>query len=155
MAIKKTTVASAVSGATSKASPKAKETPAQPTDQKTNWDSLLINNSSEDTTTKKADKRYTFYLGKDRLIRQADGWDSAKGKVVEFCIYATDEDGNPLEDLPKAKFGSAADVDYYQSKYPLRRGFFVNDSLCQNGRHRITFYKIHILNVINKPVEVQ
>ena len=151
MAVKKTTVATAVSVATSKASPKAKETPTQPTD----WDSLLINNSSDGTTTKTDGKRYTFYLGKDRLIRQAPGWDSAKGKLVEFCIFATDENGVPLEDLPKAKFGSAQDVDYYQSKYPLRKGFFVNDSLCQNGRHRITFYKIHIVGVVNKPVEVE
>jgi hypothetical protein len=155
MAIKKTTVASAVSGATSKASPKAKETPAQPTDQKTNWDSLLINNSSEDTTKKADGKRYVHYLNKDRLVRSAPGWGTAKGQIVEFVIFATDEDGNPLQDLPEPRFGSAQDVDYYKAKYSLQKGFFVNDSLCRNNRHRITFYKIHILNVINKPVEVQ
>ena len=150
MAIKKSTVASAVNSVATKASKKAE--PAQPTEQP-NWDSLLINNNTSEDT--KADgKRYTFYLGKDRLIRTADGWGSAEGKLVEFVIYGADEKGNPLKDLPKAKFGSAQDVDYYQSKYPLQKGFYVNDSLCSNGRHRITIYKIHITNVVDK-VEVE
>ena len=149
MAVKKTTVASAVSSVATQ--PKvSKQAPAQQTD----WDSMLINNNTSEDT--KADgKRYTFYRGKDRLIRTADGWGNAEGKLVEFVIYGTDEQGNPLKDLPKAKFGSAADVDYYQSKYPLHKGYYVNDSLCSNGRHRITFYRIHIHNVINKPVEVE
>lgn len=147
MAVKKTTVASAVSVA-SKASPKKAEPVAN------DWDKMLISNTSEDTNAN-GNKRYVHYLGKDRLIRQAPGWDSAKGKTVEYVIYATDENGNPLEDLPEAKFGSAQDVDYYRSKYSLRKGYYVNDSLCRNGRHRITFYKIHIHNVVAKPTTVE
>lgn len=149
MGIKKSTVATAVSVATKKSS----KTPAQPTDQKTNWDDLLIN--QEASSDSASGKRYLNYLGKDRLIRQAPGWDSAKGKIVEFVIFGTDEDGNPLQDLPEPKFGSAADVDYYKSKYPLHKGYFVNDSLCRNGRHRISFYKIHIHDVVDKQAEVE
>ena len=153
MTVKKKTVADAVSSATKKATKPAKSVSTKvAVVEVTNWDKELINsNTSEDT---KADgKRYTFYLGKDRLIRTADGWGSAEGKLVEFVIFGADEKGNPLKDLPKAKFGSAQDVDYYQSKYPLQKGFYVNDSLCSNGRHRITIYKIHIINVVDK-VEV-
>ena len=146
MAVKKTTVATAVSVATKASSKKAEPAPTA-----NDWDVMLIDNNSSEDTAK--GKKYVHYLGKDRLIRQAPGWGSAKGKLIEFCIYATDENGVPLEDLPEPKFGLSADVDYYKAKYPLRKGYFVNDSLCRNGRHRLTFYRIHILNVIDKPVE--
>lgn len=152
MGIKKTTVAAAVSATSSKVSPKAKEAPTQPTD----WDSMLINNSSEDTTTDaKGNKTYVNYMGKDRLLREAPGWGDAKGQIVQFVIYGSDENGTPLPDLPKTRFGSLADVEYCEKKYPMSRGFYVNDQVCRNGRHKIDIYKIHICGVRKVVEEVE
>ena len=82
------------------------------------------------------------------------GWGSAAGKEVKFVIYATDSEGNTLPELPPTRFGSLADVEYTEKRYPLSKGFYVNDQLCRNGRHRISVYRIHIVRVV-EPVEVE
>lgn len=147
MAIKKKPVAAAVSAA--KATPKAVV-------EVTDWDKVLLNSeeSSASTSTKEG-KEYQFYNGKDRLVRTAPGWGSATGKQVKFVIYATDDQGVPLPELPSTKFGTIADVEYMERKYPLKKGFYVADNLCRNGRHKIDVYRIHICGVIDKPVEVE
>ena len=144
MAIRKTTVATAVSVASKKASSKAESSSAKDQD----WDKLLIN-STESSSDSSADssKTYVNYMGKDRLLREAPGWGSAQGKIVQFVIFGSDENGNPLPDLPKTRFGSLADVEYCEKRYPLSKGYFVNDQVCRNGRHKIDVYKIHICGV--------
>lgn len=148
MAIKKTTVASAVNSVATKASKKAESSSTQ------DWDKALINAEVSDSSPD-SNKTYVNYMGKDRLLREAPGWGSAKGKVVQFVIFATDENGQPLPDLPPVRFGSLADVEYTEKKYPLSKGYFVNDQTCRNGRHRISVYRIHIHNVRNVVEEVE
>lgn len=150
MAIKKTTVVAAVSKAT-KAKAESSSTKVEVTD----WDKLLINSTEDSSDSSSSEKKYVNYMGKDRLLREAPGWGNAKGKVVQFVIFGSDENGNPLPDLPKTRFGSLGDVEYMEKKYPLSQGFYVNDQVCRNGRHKIDVYKIHICHVINKPVEVE
>lgn len=148
MAIAKKKVAAAVSA--------AKETTPKAVVEVTDWDKVLINNAEDaNSTSTKEDKEYQFYNGKDRLVRTAPGWGSATGKQVKFVIYATDEAGVPLPELPSTKFGTIADVEYMERKYPLSKGFYVADNLCRNGRHKINIYRIHICGVIDKPVEVE
>lgn len=152
MAVKKTTVATAVSVASKKASTKAESSSTKDQD----WDKLLIN-STETSSDSSADsnKTYVNYMGKDRLLREAPGWGSCKGQIVQFVIYGSDENGVPLPDLPKTRFGSLADVEYCEKKYPMSRGFFVNDQVCRNGRHKIDVYKIHICGVRKIVEEVE
>ena len=152
MAIRKTTVATAVSVASKKASSKAESSSAKDQD----WDKLLINSTetSADSSTD-SNKTYVNYMGKDRLLREAPGWGSCKGQIVQFVIYGSDENGVPLPDLPKTRFGSLADVEYCEKKYPMSRGFFVNDQVCRNGRHKIDVYKIHICGVRKVVEEVE
>lgn len=148
MAIKKTTVATSVS--------KVAKAKAESTVEITDWDKVLI--STEDSSsdsTKDDGKEYEFFNGKDRLVRTTPGWGAAKGKQVKFVIYATDESGNPLPELPPTRFGSLSDVEYMEKRYSLAKGFYVNDQLCKNGRHKINVYRIHICGVIDKPVEVE
>lgn len=151
MAIRKTTVATAVSVASKKAT-KAESSSTKDQD----WDKLLIN-STETSSDSSADsnKTYVNYMGKDRLLREAPGWGSCKGQIVQFVIYGSDENGVPLPDLPKTRFGSLADVEYCEKKYPMDRGFFVNDQVCRNGRHKIDIYKIHICGVRKVVEEVE
>lgn len=146
MAIKKK-VAVAVSAA--KATPKAVV-------EVTDWDKVLINSEENSASTStKDDREYEFFNGKDRLVRTCPGWGSAAGKQVKFVIYATDAEGTPLPELPPTRFGSLADVEYTEKKYPKSKGFYVNDNLCRNGRHKIDVYRIHICGVVDKPVEVE
>ena len=150
MAIKKSTVATSVSKvAKAKAESSTKGTFVEVTD----WDKELINNNSSEDTTKDDGKEYEFFNGKDRLVRSCPGWGSAVGKQVKFVIYATDSEGNTLPELPPTRFGSLADVEYTEKRYPLSKGFYVNDQLCRNGRHKINVYRIHICRVVDKPVE--
>jgi hypothetical protein len=121
----------------------------------TDWDKLLINSTEDSTSTKDDSKEYEFFNGKDRLVRTCPGWGAAVGKQVRFVNYATDENGNPLPELPKTRFGSLGDVEYMEKKYPMSQGFYVNDQVCRNGRHRINVYRIHICSVVDKPVEVE
>lgn len=146
MAISKKKVASAVSDA--KATPKAVV-------EVTDWDKVLLSTGEDSATSTKDDREYEFYNGKDRLVRTAPGWGSAAGKQVKFVIYATDDQGVPLPELPSTKFGTIADVEYMERKYPLSKGFYVADNLCRNGRHKIDVYRIHICRVVDKPVEVE
>lgn len=148
MAIKKTTVVAAVSKAT-----KAKAESSSTKDQ--DWDKLLINSTEDSSDSSSPEKKYVSFMGKDRLLREAPGWGEAKGRIVQFVIYGSDENGNPLPDLPKTRFGTLADVEYYEKKYPLSKGYFVNDQNCKNGRHRINVYKIHICGVRNVVEEVE
>lgn len=147
MAIAKKKVAAAVTAA--KATPKAVV-------EVTDWDKVLISTGEDSASTStKDDREYEFYNGKDRLVRTAPGWGSAAGKQVKFVIYATDDQGVPLPELPSTKFGTIADVEYMERKYPLNKGFYVADNLCRNGRHKIDVYRIHICRVVDKPVEVE
>ena len=155
MAIKKK-VAVAVSTASTKATAKAKaENSTKAVVEVTDWDKMLINNNSSEDTAKDDGKEYEFFNGKDRLVRTAPGWGSAAGKQVKFVIYATDADGVSLPELPPTRFGSLADVEYTEKRYPMSKGFYVADSLCKNGRHKINVYRIHITRVIDTPVEVE
>ena len=140
MTIKKKAVVAAVSKAT-----KAKAESSTTQD----WDKALINAETSSDSSSDSNKTYVNYMGKDRLLREAPGWGSAKGKIVQFVIFATDENGVPLPELPPVRFGSLADVEYTEKKYPLDKGYFVNDQTCRNGRHRISVYRIHIHNVRN------
>lgn len=150
MGIKKTTVATSVSKvAKAKAESSTKGTIVEVTD----WDKVLINNTEDANATKDDGKEYEFFNGKDRLVRTVPGWGSAAGKQVKFVIYATDAEGNTLPELPPTRFGSLADVEYTEKRYPLSKGFYVNDQLCRNGRHRINVYRIHICRVVDKPME--
>lgn len=147
MAIAKKKVAAAVTAA--KATPKAVV-------EVTDWDKVLISTGEDSASTStKDDREYEFYNGKDRLVRTAPGWGSAAGKQIKFVIYATDDQGVPLPELPSTKFGTIADVEYMERKYPLNKGFYVADNLCRNGRHKIDVYRIHICRVVDKPVEVE
>jgi hypothetical protein len=149
MAIKKKAVAVAVS--TAKA-PKAESVSTKDQD----WDKLLINSTEEESNSSSvSNKTYVNYMGKDRLLREAPGWGDAKGQIVQFVIYGSDENGNPLPDLPKTRFGSLADVEYCEKKYPMSKGYFVNDQVCRNGRHKIDIYKIHICGVRKIVEEVE
>lgn len=150
MAIKKKAVAVAVSTA-KKAEPKAENVSTKDQD----WDKMLISTSEDTTTDAKGNKTYVNYMGKDRLLREAPGWGDAKGQVVQFVIFGSDENGNPLPDLPKTRFGSLADVEYCEKKYPMNKGFYVNDQVCRNGRHKIDIYKIHICGVRKIVEEVE
>jgi len=148
MAIKKKAVAVAVSTA------KAKAESVSTKDQ--DWDKLLINSTEEESNSSSvSNKTYVNYMGKDRLLREAPGWGDAKGQIVQFVIYGSDENGNPLPDLPKTRFGSLADVEYCEKKYPMSKGYFVNDQVCRNGRHKIDIYKIHICGVRKIVEEVE
>ena len=153
MAIRKKAVASAVNSVAKKAPVKEAES-VSTKDQ--DWDKLLINSTetSADSSTD-SNKTYVNYMGKDRLLREAPGWGSCKGQIVQFVIYGSDENGFPLPDLPKTRFGSLADVEYCEKKYPMSRGFFVNDQVCRNGRHKIDVYKIHICGVRKVVEEVE
>ena len=150
MAIKKTTVATSVS----KVAKAKAESSTKGVVEVTDWDKVLINNAEDANATKDDGKEYEFFNGKDRLVRTVPGWGSAAGKEVKFVIYATDSEGNTLPELPPTRFGSLADVEYTEKRYPLSKGFYVNDQLCRNGRHRISVYRIHIVRVV-EPVEVE
>lgn len=152
MAIRKTTVATAVSVASKKAT-KAENSLTKGVVEVTDWDKVLISNTEDANATKDDGKEYEFFNGKDRLVRTCPGWGSATGKQVKFVIYATDAEGCPLPELPPTRFGSLSDVEYTEKKYPMSKGFFVNDNLCKNGRHKINVYRIHIVRVVDKPVE--
>lgn len=149
MGIKKTTVASAVNSVAKASTKKAESSTTQ------DWDAKLISTSEDTTTDAKGNKTYVNYMGKDRLLREAPGWGDAKGQIVQFVIYGSDENGTPLPDLPKTRFGSLADVEYCEKKYPMSRGFYVNDQVCRNGRHKIDIYKIHICGVRKVVEEVE
>lgn len=154
MAIRKKSVASAVNSVAKKATKPAESVS---TTQDQDWDKLLINStdSSESSDSSSPEKRYEYFMGKDRLVREEPGWGSCKGKIVQFVIYGSDENGNPLPDLPKTRFGSLADVEYCEKKYPMDKGFYVNDQVCRNGRHKINIYKIHIVGVRDVVEEVE
>lgn len=149
MAIRKKAVTAAVNAVSTKATKPAESSTTQ------DWDKLLINSTEDSSDSSSPEKKYVNYMGKDRLLREAPGWGSCKGKVVQFVIYGSDEDGNPLPDLPKTRFGSLADVEYMEKRYPLNKGYFVNDQNCKNGRHRINVYKIHICGVRDVVEEVE
>lgn len=154
MAIKKTTVVAAVSKATK--AKKAESSSTKAVVEVTDWDKVLLSTGEDSASTStKDDREYEFYNGKDRLVRTAPGWGSAAGKQVKFVIYATDAEGTPLPELPPTRFGTLSDVEYTEKKYPMSKGFYVNDNLCRNGRHKINVYRIHICGVIDKPVEVE
>ena len=53
------------------------------------------------------------------------------------------------EECPPSRFGSLADLEYLEKKYPPYGRWFIADSLCQNGRHRFTVYKMHVLGVVD------
>lgn len=151
MGIKKTTVATSVS----KVAKAKAESSTKGVVEVTDWDKVLINNAEDANATKDDGKEYEFFNGKDRLVRTCPGWGSAAGKQVKFVIYATDSDGNTLPELPPTRFGSLGDVEYTEKRYPMSKGFYVNDQLCRNGRHKINVYRIHICRVVDKPVEVE
>lgn len=153
MTIKKKTVADAVSSATKASSKKAEPKAVV---EVTDWDKVLLSTGEDSASTStKDDREYEFYNGKDRLVRTTPGWGHAAGKLVKFVIYATDAEGTPLPELPPTRFGTLSDVEYTEKKYPISKGFYVNDNLCRNGRHKINVYRIHICGVVDKPMEVE
>ena len=139
MAIKKTTVASAVSVAT-KASKKAE--PVSTPDVNDLEAVFKVQQPAPAADAPK--KEYHNFLGKDRLIRTMPiTWNPAfKGKDMKFVIYHD-------ESCPPIRFGSLSDLEYLEKKYPLWDKWFISDSLCSNGRHRFIVYKIHILGVMD------
>ena len=152
MAIRKQTVAAAVE----KVAKKAEPAESVSTNNAPDWDKLLCSGNEPATKSNDSTKEYEFFNGKDRLVRTVPGWGSAKNKLVKFVIYATDESGNPLPELPPVRFGSLSDLEYTEKKYPLSKGYFVADTTCRNGKHKINVYRIHIVDVIDKPeVEVE
>lgn len=156
MTIRKKAVASAVNSVAKKATKPAESSSTKAVVEVTDWDKVLLSTGEDSASTStKDDREYEFYNGKDRLVRTAPGWGSAAGKQVKFVIYATDSDGNPLPELPPTRFGTLSDVEYTEKRYPLTKGFYVNDNLCRNGRHKINVYRIHICGVVDKPVEVE
>lgn len=101
-------------------------------------------NVSNDSPSQETKKEYETFMGKDRLVRYAKiTWNPKyKGKSLRFVIYADDS-------CPEAMFGSLADLEYLQKKYPMEKQYFISDNLCKNGRHRFVVYKIHALSVVD------
>jgi hypothetical protein len=135
MAIKKKTVADAVSSA-------KKATKAESVS--TNFDDVFNVPQDKGSNSDKVTKEYELFLGKDRLVRYLPiTWNEKyKGKSLRFVIYHDEE-------CPPARFGSLADLEYLEKKYPPYAKWFISDNLCQNGRHRYVIYKMHILGVVD------
>lgn len=135
MAIKKKPVAAAVSAA-KKAEPKAESVSTNNIDD--------VFNVSNDAPSQETKKEYETFMGKDRLVRyQKITWNPKyKGKTLRFVIYADDS-------CPEAMFGSLADLEYLQKKYPMEKQYFISDNICKNGRHRFVVYRVHALSVVD------
>lgn len=137
MTVKKKTVADAVSSATKKAT--------KPAESVSNFDDVFnIPQDKSNSSDKETKKEYELFLGKDRLVRYLPiTWNPKyQGKSLRFVIYHDDS-------CPPARFGSLADLEYLEKKYPPYAKWFISDNLCQNGRHRFVIYKIHILGIVD------
>lgn len=137
MAIRKKAVADAVSSATKKATKPAESST-------TNFDDVFSVPQDKSNSDKETKKEYELFLGKDRLVRYLPiTWNEKyQGKSLRFVIYHDEE-------CPPSRFGSLADLEYLEKKYPPYGRWFIADSLCQNGRHRFTVYKMHVLGVVD------
>lgn len=134
MTIKKKAVADAVSSAT-----KAKKA-----ESVSNFDDVFNIPQDKSSSDKETKKEYELFLGKDRLVRYLPiTWNEKyKGKSLRFVIYHD-------ESCPPARFGSLADLEFLEKKYPVTGKWFISDNLCQNGRHRFVIYKMHILSIVD------
>ena len=136
MAIKKSTVASAVNSV-AKASTKKAESVS-------NFDDVFSVPQDKSNSDKETKKEYELFLGKDRLVRYLPiTWNPKyKGKSIRFVIYHD-------ETCPQARFGSLADLEFLEKKYPVTGQWFISDNICANGRHRFVIYKMHVLGIVD------
>lgn len=136
MAIRKKPVAVAVST--------AKKTDDKVESVSTNIDDVFNVSSNDSPSQGTKEKEYETFMGKDRLVRYAKiTWNPKyAGKSLRFVIYADDT-------CPAAMFGSLADLEYLQRKYPMEKQYFISDNLCKNGRHRFVIYRVHALSVVD------
>lgn len=135
MTVKKKTVADAVSSSATK---------AKKAESVSNFDDVFSVPQDKSNSDKETKKEYELFLGKDRLVRYLPiTWNEKyQGKSLRFVIYHDEE-------CPPSRFGSLADLEYLEKKYPPYGRWFIADSLCQNGRHRFTVYKMHVLGVVD------
>lgn len=136
MAVKKTTVATAVSVAT-----KAKKAESSSTND---LEAVFKVQAAPAATPDAPKKEYFNFLGKDRLIRTMPiTWNpDYAGKDMRFVIYHD-------ESCPPVRFGSLSDLEYLEKKYPVWDKWFISDNLCSNGRHKFTIYHIKPLGVVD------
>lgn len=134
MTVKKKAVAAAVNAVSTK---------AKKAENVSNFDDVF-NVPQDNNSDKETKKEYELFLGKDRLVRYLPiTWNEKyKGKSLRFVIYHD-------ESCPPARFGSLADLEFLEKKYPVMGKWFISDNLCQNGRHRFVIYKMHILGVVD------
>ena len=137
MAIRKKAVADAVSSATKKATKPAESST-------TNFDDVFSVPQDKSNSDKETKKEYELFLGKDRLVRYLPiTWNPKyKGKSIRFVIYHD-------ETCPQARFGSLADLEFLEKKYPVTGQWFISDNICANGRHRFVIYKMHVLGIVD------
>lgn len=137
MTVKKKTVADAVSSATNKATKPAESV-------STNDLEAVFKVQQPAPAADAPKKEYYNFLGKDRLIRTMPiTWNPAfKGKDMRYVIYHD-------ESCPPTRFGSLADLEFLERKYPIWDKWFINDDLCSNGRHRFVVYRIKIVGVVD------
>lgn len=135
MAIRKKAVATAVE--------KVAKAPVKEAEPVSTIDDVF-NVSSNDSPSQETKKEYETFMGKDRLVRYAKiTWNPKyKGKSLRFVIYHDDS-------CPEAMFGSLADLEYLQKKYPMEKQYFISDNICKNGRHRFVVYRVHALSVVD------
>lgn len=105
----------------------------------------VFNVTQSEESKQDDDREYTEFKGKKRLIRTMPITWNAKysGKSIKFCIYA-----DPAT-CPPARFGSLSDLEYLERKYPASKQFFISDTLCSNGRHKYTIYRMHVTAIID------
>ena len=147
MTVKKKAVATAVSVASKKAP--ANEAESVSTNglvDQSQFDALFtVAQQPKDN----ADTREYFHLmGKDRLIRYiaptwVDDKETKENKLIKFVIYND-------ETCPSAVFGTLADLEYLQKRYPLSNKYFISDQICKNGRHRFCVYRMYILGLVDR-----
>lgn len=93
-------------------------------------------------------REYFNFMGKDRLIRYiaptwVDDKETKENKLIKFVIYND-------ETCPSAIFGTLADLEYLQKRYPLNNKYFISDQICKNGRHRFCIYRMYILGLVDR-----
>lgn len=146
MGIKKTTVASAVSTVAKASTKKAESVSTNGLVDQSQFDDLFT--AAQQPKDNADTREYFNFMGKDRLVRYiaptwVDDKETKENKLIKFVIYND-------ETCPSAVFGTLADLEYLQKRYPLNNKYFISDQICKNGRHRFCIYRMYILGLVDR-----
>lgn len=146
MTIKKTPVATAVSVAKKATKAEAESVSTNGLIDQSQFDDLFI--PTQQPKDNADTREYFNFMGKDRLVRYiAPTWvndkETKENKLIKFVIYND-------ETCPSAVFGTLADLEYLQKRYPISNKYFISDQICKNGRHRFCIYRMYILGLVDR-----